>query len=102
MKTSRSKGEPPTEDRNIPAGTYVTEGRKGSARGSRFESEFDHGGFRGVVSHGIPDLVNAPDFSSHERRRGLANRCLREVGVKYCGFLPALKLPLRRFPAYVG
>ena len=33
MKTSRSKGEPPTEDRNIPVGTYVTEGMKGSARG---------------------------------------------------------------------
>ena len=53
MKTSRSKGEPPTEDRNIPVGTYVMEGMKGSARGSRFELESDHGGFHGVVSHGI-------------------------------------------------
>ena len=70
MKTSHSKGEPPTEDRNILVGTYRTEGMKGSAQGSRFKSESDHGGFHSVVSHGIPDLVNALDFSNHERRRG--------------------------------
>ena len=51
MKTSCSKGEPPTEDRNIPVGTHVTEGMKGSTRGSRFESESDHGGFHGAKWH---------------------------------------------------
>ena len=42
---------------------------KGSTVGSRVEGSGSHGGFHGVVSHGMPALVKAPDFSSHARRR---------------------------------
>ena len=45
-------------------------GMKGSTQGLRFESVSVHGGFHGVVSHGIPAFVKAPDLSSQETSRG--------------------------------
>ena len=57
----------------------MSSGMKGSTVGSRVEGSLSHGGFHGVVSHGMPALVKWPETCPSHRQFDLLHASVQRM-----------------------